>query len=285
MNKLMIGSANFGVKYGFKNQHKQLNFDAVSNILDFAWKNNIDFIDTAMGYGNSESVIGNYLGNNLQKDFIIVTKINKVENSYLHLKESLGRLKKENVYGVLVHNFNYYEESHSIYDNILRFKDEGYCKKVGFSLYYPEELLYLIEKKIQFDIVQIAYSVFDRRFEKYFPILKELNVEIHVRSVFLQGLFFLNTSGLSSHFDRVKPKIEKIQQLSQTSGISIASICLNFVSHNDNITKIIIGVDNVEDLQDNINVSQEKERLKPYIGFLQELEEQDVNILFPHFWK
>jgi len=198
---------------------------------------------------------------------------------------SLRSLKRSQIYGLLIHDFKYFEKRHKLLDDLLRFKDNGTCEKVGFSLYYPKDLDYLLDNNIEFNLIQIAYSIFDRRFEKYFSILKERNVEIHIRSVFLQGLFFMNPHSLGSHFDKVKKKIEVIQNISRRSGLDISSICLNFVSNNDYVDKIVVGLDKCKDLESNLRVLKEKDRIDPYINELKELSESDVNILFPHFWK
>ena len=113
MNKLVIGSANFGMKYGFKNSRGKLNPSLVGEILDYAWINNINTIDTAKGYGESESVIGDYLKTNEEKQFRIITKINTTESPTRHLYQSLANLNQSDVYGVLIHNFDYFEKDHS----------------------------------------------------------------------------------------------------------------------------------------------------------------------------
>lgn len=285
MAKLAIGSANFGLKYGFKNQNRKLSSETVSEILDYAWENGAETIDTSMGYGESESVIGAYLDVNQTKDFRIITKINTTEAPAERLNQSLTNLHKSEVYGILIHNFNYYEKDSELFDHLMRFKEDGKCKKIGISLYYPEELQSLIDKKVPLDIIQVAYSIFDRRFEKMFPILKELGTEIHVRSVFLQGLFFSETQKLSTHFDNIKNRIDTIQRLSSSTGISIASLCLNFVADNQFIDKIIIGVDSLSDLRDNLRILSENGLVQPYLEHLNDLAVEDVNILFPHLWK
>jgi predicted aldo/keto reductase-like oxidoreductase len=83
----------------------------------------------------------------------------------------------------------------------------------------------------------------------------------------------------------VKYKIEQIQQLSKTTAISIASLCLNFANNNEYIDKIIVGVDSVEDLKNNVEILNENEEVKTLMKTLKNFSEKDVNILFPHFWK
>ena len=143
----------------------------------------------------------------------------------------------------------------------------------------------MLHNNIEFNLIQIAYSIFDRRFEKYFPLLKERNIKIHVRSVFLQGLFFVDTNTLGAHFGKVKKKIEVIQDISRDSSLDISSLCLNFVANNQNIDKIIVGIDKCNNLKNNFKALKELNKVKVYLKQLNKLSEKDVNILFPHFWK
>ena len=58
MSKLSIGTAQFGLDYGIANKLGKVSFDEVQKILSEAKRHNIDTIDTAAAYGNSESVLG-----------------------------------------------------------------------------------------------------------------------------------------------------------------------------------------------------------------------------------
>lgn len=285
MKKLAIGTANFGMEYGFKNSRGKLNSETVKNLLDYAWSCGINTLDTAKGYGESESVIGNYLTNDKEKTFNIITKINTVNHIEKDLLQSLINLKQTNIYGFLIHHFHHLKSEELLLKQLLQFKENGNCSKIGVSLYYPEELQYILDNNIPIDLIQIAYSIFDRRFEKFFPILKSKNIEIHIRSVFLQGLFFTKSKDLVSHFDSIKHKIDAIQQLSNSSGLGIASLCLNFATNNKYIDKIVIGADSLSNLKSSVQVLSEKEKVKHYMESLSSFAEEDVNILFPHFWK
>ena len=285
MSKLAVGSAQFGMDYGIQNIQGKLSKQNVCNILDLAYKNNIKTIDTAQGYGDSESVIGNYLKQNDEKKFNIITKLHKPGKVLNLFQKSQKNLSQKNVYGLLVHNFSLFKENPTIIDELKELKSQCRVKKIGFSLYYPEELEQLLKNKIEFDLIQVAYSIFDRRFERYFPQLVNNGIEIHVRSVFLQGLFFLDPDNLGAHFDEVRNKLKSLHLLSKNTGLSISSICLNFVANNKFINKIIIGVDSTENLIDNINVLNEKKQLKDFIGSFEYFRVDDINILFPHFWK
>jgi len=285
MNILSIGTAQFGLNYGIKNNFKRLDSVTVNNILDVARDNNINTIDTAQGYGDSETVLGQYFKNNISSDFKIVTKISQSKNIPGLLNDSLVRLNQDKLYGVLIHNFDLYKNDPSILEELQKLKQEKFIEKIGFSLYYPQELDLLIKNNVDFDIIQVAYSIFDRRFEKYFPFLVEKSVEIHTRSVFLQGLFFLDPTKLASHFDKVKDKLKSLHSLSDSTGLSISSLCLNFAANNPFITKIVVGLDSPEDLLNNIRVIDQMEEVKKHSDKLNLYSVEDLEILFPHFWK
>ena len=285
MNRIAIGSANFGMEYGFKNSKGKLTQNIVNKILNTAYKNNIHIIDTAQAYGESKQVIGNFLKQNKEKKFKIVTKITGSNNVIDCLDESFKRFETDKLYGILFHNFKYYKDNPKSYDILNEYKKNHRCEKIGFSLYYPEELEFLLDNNVEFDLIQIAYSLFDQRFEKYFPLLHERNIEIHVRSAFLQGLFFINPDRLGEYFDKVKKKLLLIHKLSKETGLSIASICINFALLNPNVDKVVIGVDSLNNLKENVNVLKDYEIVKKHIKFLRTLNINDTNILFPHFWK
>ena len=284
MNKMALGTVQFGLNYGIGNKTDKISPEKAYEILDYAYENNIRTIDTAYGYGDSEVVLGNYF-KNTNKQFNIISKINKLDNKEEIIEESFKRLNQEKLYGFLVHDFVLFREDPSIFEILKKFKESGKIKKIGFSLYYPEDLEFIFEKAINFDIVQIPYSIFDRRFEKYFPLMKEKQIKIHIRSVFLQGLFFKNPEDLSKHFDIVNDKITFLHQLSLESSISIASLCLNYTLLNSKIDKVVIGVDNLKHLKENLDALNDKVNVNKYLNPLNTLQIDDLNILLPHFWK
>ena len=121
-------------------------------------------------------------------------------------------------------------------------------QKIGFSLNTTGELQSLLNKNFIPDLIQVPYNYFDNRFENLMMELKEKGCEVHTRSAFLQGLFFKDTNTLPSFFDLVKPLIKRVQQ--QTHNISGA--LLHFVAAKQFIDKVIIGVENAQQLLINI---------------------------------
>jgi len=279
INKIAIGTAQFGINYGINNKRGEIPQKEVCNILTFAKKQGIDTLDTALSYGNSEKKIGN-----CQSSFNIVSKFADINNVEESLKKTLKNLKKENIYGYLFHSFQNFLENQDKIDKLYKLKESFLINKVGFSIYYPHELKFLLENKIKFDIIQFPYNILDRRFEKFFKILKENNIEIHTRSVFLQGIFFKKDIPKKLLF--LKSKIKDLIKISKTYYIPLNEILLLFVLKNRYIDKVIIGIDSIEHLQKNLNVFNnldEKLRVFEIIDFAH-FEEKNENLILPINW-
>ena len=271
-NKIVLGTVQFGLQYGV-NSAGRPSVDAVKDILSEAAKGGITTLDTSSAYGNSEEILGNCI--TTSEDFKIVSKYPQGDIPVdMMFERTLMHLKVEKLYGYLLHHFEVYKDNPHVWKDFVALKETGRVKKIGFSLYYPEELEFIIKNKSPFDLIQVPFNIFDK---KFLPLMKELHekgVEIHVRSTFLQGLFFKDRSALPEKLKPMKKYLLQLDDFSKQSGLSISEIALNYNLQNPFIDGVLIGVDNVNQLQTNfasvkdtpidieINV-KEKELLNP----------------------
>ena len=283
-SKLVLGTVNFGMKYGYLGDNTQLEKNSTFEILDYAIEENIYFFDTAQDYGESEKLLGEFIRTRSHSNINIVTKCRTANVISNPVADSLSRLRLQKLYAVLFHDFNGYFRKPELIRKLQAEKEVGRVGKIGFSLYLPRHLELLLRSDIDFEIVQVPFSIFDRRFEPYFPELKERGVEIHTRSVFLNGLFFQNPKTLGSHFDRVKPAITEIRRLSETLGVSTEALCLNFVNQDKFINKIVVGVRSIEDLRSNSEALSIHDKLSAAMPLLNGLRCDEQDILHPHEW-
>lgn len=248
-SKIGLGSVQFGIPYGVSNQTGQTAPEEVSRILDCASRHGISYIDTASAYGTSEEVLGrNDLGR-----FRIVTKFMPQEgnnNLSAQLEQSLSRLNIGSVYGYLAHRPLDVHEHPAQWDELLKLKSEGKVQKIGFSLNKPEELELLTEDGMFPDLVQVPFNYFDHRFKKQLVDLKARGCEVHTRSAFLQGLFFMEQDQLPVFFDDVKDEIRSLQQ---TYRNELSSALLKYVLSQDFIDVAVMGVENEAQLKANLS--------------------------------
>ena len=281
-NKLILGTVQFGLSYGINNSTGKVSKADVSTILAEAKANGISMLDTSYAYGDSELVFGELLEND--NHFKIVSKLPRTtENPKFIFEETTQRLKKSKLYGYLVHHFDYFKENRAIWTDIQSLQQEGLIEKAGFSLYHPSELEYLFSQNIDFNIVQIPYNLLDRTFEPYLKALKHRHIEIHIRSVFLQGLFFKPVDELPEKLKPLKPYLLIMNEFCKEQNISMEELALNGVIHHPAIDGVLVGVDNPVQLQKNIKSiwTGIPEKVS---GFMDTLKVKEKELLDPVNW-
>lgn len=284
--KIVLGTAQFGLDYGINNKTGRISDEELKEIFSLCIANGIEYFDTAYSYGDSEERIGKYSKENNFK-FNIISKLPgcKPEEVSGTVKNSLDKLNETAFYGYLIHNIKFFNEHPEVLDELFKLKEAGLIRKIGFSLYSTDELEMLFDKKINFDLVQFPYSIFDQRFESYFKILKEKNIEIHTRSVFLQGLFFMNPENLNEGLLPAKEKIEMLNELSVRSGLPVSALCLSFALKNSFVDKVVIGIDGKNHLMELLESERDIEKAFEYSGELKKLKLDNLNVLLPYKWK
>jgi len=275
-SKIVLGTVQFGCQYGI-NSAGRPNDEEVRGILQKAAEAGIAKLDTSSAYGDSESVLGTCIP--ADANFRIISKYPKSDVSVREMFMcSLERLKVKRLYGYLLHHFEVYRNNNAVWDEFIALKNEGLVEKIGFSLYTPDELELLLQNDVPFDLLQVPYNIFDRQFEPYFPILKERGVEIHVRSTFLQGLFFMNREALPEKLQPLKPYLLQLDDYAQSMKMSVAEVALNHNLQNPAIDGVLIGVDNQSQLMTNLqSIREERVAL--------DIQIQEKQLLNPVNWK
>ena len=296
-NKLVLGTAQFGLDYGIANKIGKPEENKAFEIIKYAVENGINYFDTAYSYGNSEIIIGRFLNfhKNYKNKIKIITKMPSLKKEKLDEKninnrffESLRRLEQESLYCYMIHDFKDIENNcDEIGKVFLKLKENNYIKKIGVSIYEPYQLEFLV-KYFDFDLIQLPISIFDQRFitNKSLQRLKRKNIEVYARSIFLQGLLFLEENTLSPKMNKFKDHILRLKKISLKYNLSKEEIALLFVNTINEIDKIIIGVEKISQLQRNVKIlgkSENFNKIKTLINF-EYFSIKDTNIIDPRKW-
>lgn len=285
IDRLCLGTAQFGMPYGIANKTGRPSKNAVFDIMEYAYNAGIGIIDTASEYGDSESIIGEYFS--IRKaDFKIIAKMPAVKGDFTiedDFRAGLKRLRQPRIYGYLVRSAAL-SEYRKIQEHLERLKEKHLIEKIGLSLYKTDDLDRLLDSKQPFDIIQVPYNIFDRRFDRYFSLLKGMGIEIYTRSVFLQGLFFLGEDRISESFTAASAAMTGLRRLSAEKSISVSALCLCFAALNGSIDKIVIGVDSPEQIKENIESLRSIDKVKNHYDELKALKLEDEEILLPYNW-
>ena len=274
--KLILGTAQFGYPYGVNNiKKKRINIRNINKVFEFYTKNNLNQIDTAESYGVNFDNLRKF---NLKIDTkIVLNKKKQNENELLDLIKKYEIKKKKSINTIYIHDpENLFLKSGRKTFNILKsLKKKNFFNKIGISI-YDLYLLKKIIKNFKIDVVQVPYSILDRRFENYFKVLKKKNILIHVRSIFLQGAL------ISNYKNRItrSPEVKNFKKLVNKYKINSKYACIHFVLKNRLVNKIIIGVDNHKQLKEILGYTYNVK-----FNYLEDISSLNTKIIDPRNWR
>lgn len=249
VSRIAIGSAQFGLEYGVMNQRGQVPPAEVGRILARARSFGIDTVDTAVAYGTSEQTLG-AAG---VRDFRIVTKLPRVPDSedvaswvVNTVRQSVAKLGVHKVHALLLHHPSDLEgpSGRELASGLTEVKSEGLAGKVGISAYEPNEIA-RYGALIGLEAVQVPLSVVDRRFVDTGTIerLHRAGIEVHVRSIFLQGLLLTDPALLPPRFLRWVRLWSSWRGWLESHGISPLEGCLAYALSCTGVDRIVVGID------------------------------------------
>lgn len=284
--KLALGTAQFGLNYGISNTQGQVCPHEVSKILAFAKQQGINTLDTAPAYGNSENVLGK---TGLTHQFNIVSKVPALSGKEVNIEQvintSLQQLNIEKLTAVLFHHVDDIISSSRAkthFNALLKQKELGKVAKIGISVYTPEQLEFCFDH-YQFDIVQLPLNCFDQRFinSGWLNKLHDKNIEIHCRSIFLQGLLLMATEQLPTYFSAFKAPFQHFSDTAKQLKVSSLSLALAIGCQHDSIDKLIVGCCDTKQLSEIINAYVIAKEIN---DDLSSLACKNENLIIPSNW-
>ena len=287
-SKLILGTVQFGLDYGVNNTSGKPSKENIKSILDSAYNSGIQLLDTAEAYGDSQNKIGEYHNNSTNK-FNVITKfssntegfsLNIIERVYNNLKI----LDVDKLYCYMFHSFDDFNKYFEKYrKDLLILKRDGIINNIGVSLYSNDELESVL-KFNEITLVQLPFNLLDNN-NKRGNIIKKAKakgIEIHTRSAFLQGLFFKNTSEFTVKIKPLEPYLNLLNDLCDKD-YKMNDLALNYVCNQKNIDKVLIGVDNVQQLASNM-LSEKKMITKELTNNIEVIDVKETKLLNPSNW-
>ena len=287
IDKIVLGTVQFGLDYGINNASGQMTEQEVFKILDLAKKSDILTLDTAAAYGNAEQRIGNYLSSSIDQNvFRIITKFNLKQglSAIESLELSLNRLGVNQVDTIMFHSFDDFKNTGaSEIDDLLKLKANKFIR-LGISLYTNDQINEICDLDL-FEVVQIPFNALDNQALRgeFLEKLKRNNIETHTRSVFLQGLFFMHLDKIPQKLTPLRHYLARLNEISKEFQVNQAALVLHYALSKRYIDKVLIGVDSLKQLENNIamlNLTVSNEALEA----VDEIKVQDSFLLNPAVW-
>jgi len=265
LSVMTIGTVQLGMNYGIANEGGQPSREKSFAMLRAAFENGITALDTARAYGNSEEVIGAFLKTWEGPLPYITTKIptygdqpaSGLEKHILSsIETSLDTLGIAKADAVMLHNvtdmYLYQDKVAAIMEDLIR---RGYADRVGVSVYTGQDVAEMLRYG-QYTVTQVPMSIFDQRLiaSGMTGQLKARDYTVFVRSVFLQGLFFLDPDRITDPIllEHAAPKIRLLRKIAEAEGMTVAQLAIAFMRDTAGVTSLVLGADTPEQVKENI---------------------------------
>jgi aryl-alcohol dehydrogenase-like predicted oxidoreductase len=286
--KLALGTVQFGLPYGAFNTTGQVQADEAARILDAAQAAGINTLDSARAYGNSEEILGQL---NAARRFRIVTKVSSLAGQgnptaliSSSIRNSLTELRTERLDALMLHDADDLmgSDADAIWGALETHKAAGVVGKIGVSVYSSataEEL----SARFPIDIIQLPVNIFDQQavLSGALDRLHDKDIEIHARSVFLQGFALADPDLLPGKLARFRDNLTALQCYAREHSLSPMTVALWFVLKQASIEKVVVGVTSVRELNEVISsANQIVDTLS-----VSHLATSDLSLINPGLWK
>lgn len=257
-SRLGLGTVQFGLTYGVTNDIGRVPQDEVSAILDLAARNRVEMLDTAPSYGDAEAVLGRVLPR--PSPVRIVTKTpmtagldpdGAADRVRAGLHQSLRDLNQPAVDAVLVHAVEDLLGSAgaAIWAALRVMRDQGLVRHLGVSAYTGAEIDAVLDR-YAIDLIQVPFNALDQRLvtSGHLQRLADLGVEIHARSIFLQGLLVCTGPLPKICPPEVCDHLGRLRHAWEEAGLSPLAGALSVAIHQPEVSVTLVGVTRKTDL-------------------------------------
>jgi hypothetical protein len=285
-NKIILGSANFDQIYGIKKRFIKQN--EVKKLFNLALKNKIKTIDSSPLYNKSEKIIG-MLNNN---KFKIISKIPRLPKNIKKknikgwlkciVMASLKNLKIKKFECLLLHNANSLldKNGNEIYKSIKNMKTNGLTNKIGISIYDFDRLDKILNK-FKFNLIQAPLNILDKRLIEtgWLKKLKKRKIEVHARSIFLQGILLLRHKQLPRKLKKLNKSWKIWENWLKKNRFNSLQVCLSFILNQRQLDGIIVGLDSKNQLNQILKIKKIKNKI-----LIPDLNIRNRKLIDPRKW-
>jgi len=241
----------------------RIDYETALEMIDYAYKNGVNYFDTAYGYhgGESEKFVGVALKRYPRDSFFLASKM---PPWFVKEKSDLERIFNEQLERCQVDYFDFYLEhslndenydkleSFDTYEFLMEKKKEGKIRNLGFSFHGSLECLERITSDHEWDFVQLQYNYLDASNSntlKEYEIIKKYNLPLIVMEPVRGGALANLCDEANAILKEAKP--DK----------SIASWAIRYAASNDSILTVLSGMSDESQVKDNIETMTDFEKI------------------------
>lgn len=232
---------------------------ATAEMVEYALKSGINYFDTAWGYhnGNSEIVMGKTLKKYPRESFYLASKfpgydLNNMPKVEEIFEKQLEKCQVDYFDFYLFHNVcemnidGYLDEKYGIFEYLMKQKENGRIRHLGFSAHGSYDVIkrFLEAYGEHLEFCQLQINYIDWEFQsakEKVELLKEYHIPVWVMEPLRGG----KLAALP------EKEAEKLRSLRADEGIP--AWAFRFLQSIPEVTMILSGMSNMEQLRDNIH--------------------------------
>lgn len=292
-----LGTVQLGMDYGINNSQGKPSLEKSLDILNTALKLGVNSLDTSVGYGDSEQVIGEWLRSLSPAAWpLVTTKVDRLDTSsraalQRSLRDSvalsLSRLGLERIPLLMVHSFEQYAQAPEMVGRAFEeLRNDGLIERWGISAYSRHDYQMLADSGA--DAVQVPQNILDWRQINCggWDALARSGKMIFVRSVFLQGLLFMDPDHLPEQMRFAAPVLARFGSFCREFSMEPAVLAASFVLSLPGVHSLVLGCEEREQVEANAALIDKAQPLtRSQMDQLREaFEHVDVHVTDPGTW-
>ncbi|HEY2356869.1 MAG TPA: bifunctional regulator KidO [Phenylobacterium sp.] len=246
IKKLGLGSGQFGLDQQAGARGRPRDAEA-REILAIAARSGLTFLEVGRHPSAAEITLGQVLPKP-QPFKLTVTTVRPDRGPDLvetEIRAQLARLGVSQVDAILAPSATDLFSTHgaALWDRLRKLKDEGLCKKIGVSVYASDDPVGLA-RRFKPDLVQAPASLLDQRMliDGTLAELAGMGIEVHLRSIFLNGLLFLPPDRAPNHLKAAAGRISRARRLIAEGRSDPLQAALGFALSRPEASAVLVGV-------------------------------------------
>lgn len=286
VTKLGLGTVELGMDYGVGNQHAggKPSRQQAMDVLELAQNSGVQLLDTAPGYGDSETIVGHYFERR-DTPFRIATKVELDGASAMEqsLIRSLERLHCPAIDLMQIHNATVASlEQPDVIKKLHAWKEDGRVRCLGASVYDVETVELMIDMG-GWDAVQLPYNLLDRRMETAAKRASDNGIAVMIRSAYLKGALTSRAQYLPD--GPLQQYVEQAQRWAEQEGMSLEEAALRFCLSQPWAAVTLVGISHVHELQRALEIAEQGVLTTSQCATAEALGCQDSRIVDPRYWE
>lgn len=246
INKLGLGSGQFGLDQQAGARGRPRDAEA-RDILAIAARSGMGFMEVGRHAPSAEITLGQIMPkpNPFKLTVTTVRPDRGPDLAEAEVRAQLARLGVGSVDAILAPSATDLFSAHGpeLWDRLRKLKDDGLCKKIGVSVYASDDPVGLA-RRFKPDVIQAPASLLDQRLliDGTLAELVSLGIEVHLRSIFLNGLLFLPPDRAPHHLQAAASRISRARRLIAEGRSDPLQAALGFALSRPEASAVLVGV-------------------------------------------